>query len=108
MSSKRIVRYKVGDCVTDGQGIGKIEQMITDTQRRRFFEITWVVLAAEDSKDYHRGVVIRQLSIFPLFASKEFRPASEEDYAKAKKIVDMCDVSIQALLSKYREESVTK
>ncbi len=106
MSEKKTIRFHIGDYVVCQNGIGRIEDMIIDDRKPEFL-IDYLVLAKGQDWSYRNGVIGTHLWISPLEASKVFSPATAEDFAKAKKFVDLCDESFRSILSKYSKDSVT-
>lgn len=107
MSEKKTIKFHIGDCVVCQNGIGRIKDMRINEGKPEFL-VDYLVLAKGQDWSYCNGVIGTHLWISPLEASKVFSPATAEDYAKAQKLVAMCDVSFRTSLEKYSKESVTK
>ena len=107
MSKKKTIKFHIGDYVVCQNGIGRIVDLVIDLRKPEFL-IDYLVLAKGQDFSYRNGVIGTYLWISPLEASKVFSPATAEDFAKAQKLVAMCDVSFRSLLEKYSKESVTK
>lgn len=106
MSAKKTIKFHIGDYVATKDGIGKILDMYLDDGKPQFL-VDYVVKASSCDWSCGTGVIGALMAISPLKASKEFSPATAEDFAKAKKYVELCDECFQAILSKYSKDSVT-
>lgn len=106
MSAKKTIKFHIGDYVANKNGIGKILDMYLDDGKPQFV-VDYVVKASGYDWNCRTGVIGTLMEISPLKANKEFSPATAEDFAKAKKYVDLCDESFRSILSKYSKDSVT-
>ena len=106
MSAKKTIKFHIGDYVANKDGIGKILDMCLYDGKPQFL-VDYVVKASSYDWSCGTGVIGALMEISPLKASKEFSSATAEDFAKAKKYVELCDECFQAILSKYSKDSVT-
>lgn len=107
MSEKKTIKYKVGDCIAAGNGIGKIVELMDEEgeTNKKVFIIDFILLAKDINYcagDIFLGGVCRQkLWMSPLKVSRDFPPASETDWAKAVVLMKTCETSFKTVLAKY-------
>ncbi len=107
MSKGKTIKFKLGDCFKTTDFIGKIVDVKDDGQ-----PVLWATdiiaksIVMDPSYFYCKGGLIRYTKYFsPLWLSKNCQPATEEDYLKALKILQLGEISFDAILKK--DNSVT-
>ncbi len=95
-------RYKFGDCIKQEGRIGKILEV-----EQNYSPTAWRVDLISDARHFrslllsgYSGLIRSREHFTPSQLSKDWEPATESDYLKAVKIVEMSNATFDAIINK--------